>query len=150
MGLSGGDELRHLKGEKKEGDQSYATSVCQILRRQVRASNLLHSAMDAGMIQCQAGPCVFKKEGWGTCASYFTCTCRRYSDRRKLRKSAERVCDILNKTLPTNNLRKVERYMGGVCHREGLGKSALTINQTTLVNTVLKRFHAADISDIPA
>ncbi|CAN0057850.1 unnamed protein product [Sphacelaria rigidula] len=63
-------------------------------------------------------------------------------------KRAEKVCDILNKKIPTNNLGEVQWYMGCAIERNWkIG--TMYVDQTTFIDAMLKRFEVTDFSDIP-
>ncbi|CAM9242190.1 unnamed protein product, partial [Sphacelaria rigidula] len=54
-------------------------------------------------------------------------------------KRVERVCNILDNRFPTNNLGEVQWYMGCAIERNRK-RGTMYVNQTTFVDTMLKRF----------
>ncbi|CAM9880693.1 unnamed protein product [Sphacelaria rigidula] len=75
------------------------------------------SLEDVGMVQCEAGPCVFKMEDAGDLSVILVAQV----DNILISGPAEyvgKVSQILNKTFPTNNLGEVTWYMGCAVDRD--------------------------------
>ncbi|CAM9967105.1 unnamed protein product, partial [Sphacelaria rigidula] len=59
------------------------------------------------------------------------------------------VYNVLNNRSPTKNLGEVQWYMGCAIERNWK-RGTMYVNQTTFVDTMLKRFEVTEFSDIPA
>ena len=64
-------------------------------------------------------------------------------------KGVEVTCAILNGFFPTNNLGEVQWCMGCAVERDWK-KGSMRVNQTTFIDTLLKRFNITNFSDILA
>ncbi|CAM9867548.1 unnamed protein product [Sphacelaria rigidula] len=97
----------------------------------------------ARMSQTKAEPCVYKpEERMSVCVILIV-----HVDDILIggeTKRGEKVCDILNKRFPTNNLGEVQWYMGD------WGRGITYVNQMTFIDIMLKRFELTDLFDIPA
>ncbi|CAM9459048.1 unnamed protein product [Sphacelaria rigidula] len=103
---------------------------------------------DVKMAQSKADPCVYRLEERGEVCVILVV----HVDNILIggeTKRVETVCNILNNRFPTNNLGEAQWYMGCVIERNWK-RGTMLVNQTTFVDTMLKRFEVTEFSDIPA
>ena len=100
------------------------------------------------MVQCQADPCVFRKENAGRVSLILVVHVDDIliSGDEKDVKEVER---ILNSKFPVNNLGEVNWYMGCAVRRDW-DRGTISVSQTTFADTLLKRFEVQGFSDVPA
>ncbi|CAM9889209.1 unnamed protein product [Sphacelaria rigidula] len=97
---------------------------------------------DTGVSQSAAHSCVYKQEEKGS-----VCVIQAVLV-DDIPIGVEKVCDILNKRVSTNNLGEVQWYMGCAIER-GWRRSTLYVSQRTFIDTMLKRFEVTDFLIFP-
>lgn len=99
---------------------------------------------DAGMARSTSDPCVYKQVEKGHVCVILVV---HFDDILigKETSAMDRICDILNEGYPTSDLGEVQWYAGCAVERDWTA-GAMFINQTTFVDTLLKRYDATDFS----
>ena len=103
---------------------------------------------EAEMVQSKADPCVYKRVKRGSICAILVV----HVDDILIggeEKQVEEICAILNRVFPTNNLGEVQWYMGCAIERDWK-KGTMRVDQTTFIDTLLKRFDITNFSDLPA
>ncbi|CAM9586154.1 unnamed protein product, partial [Sphacelaria rigidula] len=103
---------------------------------------------DVKMSRSKADPCVYRLEERGKVCVILVVHVDDILIGGETKRS-ERVCNILNNGFPMNNLGEVQCYMGCGIERNWK-RGTMFVNQTTCVDTILKRVEVTEFSDIPA